>query len=290
MIQTAQLFRRAVALCLVCLAAAFVPLAVAKDATKANETAAAGKTSANDAAAASNAAASSEARLSEATRYLSSDELEGRGPGTKGIDAAARYIADQFADIGLKTRLYDGTPFQKFNMVTGTELGKTNQAALVGPEVDGKGKRIELNLGKDFTPMAIGGSGKLDLPLVFVGYGITGRDEGYDDYAGINVEGKAVIVLRHEPQQNNPHSKFNGVKDSPLATFVRKVSNAYEHGAAAVIFCTDETEIRKRVDQRRKLWEDSIDELTRRPSRLQEDRQTDARANAKISPASRRTH
>jgi Peptidase family M28/PDZ domain len=209
-----------------------------------------------------NNAANTERRLADSDRYLASDELEGRGPGTKGIDLAAQYIADQFADAGLKTQLYDGTPFQKFNMVTGTELGKPNRAALVGPAVDGHAKKIELKLDQDFTPMAIGGSGKLDLPLVFAGYGITGRDEAYDDYAGIDVEGKAVVVLRHEPQQNNPHSKFNGVKDSPLAAFTRKVSNASEHGAAAVIFCTDELEIRKRVDQRMHFWNAPIDELS----------------------------
>ena len=140
------------------------------------------RTTANNAA---NNAANTERRLSDADRYLASDELEGRGLGTKGIDLAAEYIADQFAEAGLKTQLYDGTPFQKFNMVTGTDLGEPNRAALVGPAADGQPKKIELKLDKDFTPMAIGGSGKLDLPLVFVGYGITGRDEEYDDYAGL---------------------------------------------------------------------------------------------------------
>jgi len=244
-------FRRCINFALACLVVAVSTIAVAADAT-------ANKSAENNTA---NNAANTERRISDSDRYLSSDELEGRGPGTKGIDLAAQYIADQFADAGLKTQLYDGTPFQKFNMVTGTDLGEPNRAALVGPAVDGKPKTIELKLDKDFTPMAIGGSGKLDLPVVFVGYGITGRDEGYDDYAGVNVEGKAVIILRHEPQQTNPHSKFNGTKDSPMATFTRKVSNASEHGAAAVIFVTDELEIRKRVDQRSRLWQAPIEEL-----------------------------
>ena len=56
--------------------------------------------------------AAREARLSESATLLASDEFEGRGPGTKGIDLAADYIAKQFADAGLKTDLYDGSPFQ----------------------------------------------------------------------------------------------------------------------------------------------------------------------------------
>ena len=100
-----------------------------------------------------------------------------------------------------------------------------------------------MKLGEQFNPLAIGGSGKFDLPLVFVGYGITAKDDNYDDYAGIDVKDKAVIILRHEPQQANPHSVFDGTKTSPHAPFRRKVSNAYEHGAAAVIFCNDEFDV-----------------------------------------------
>ena len=74
------------------------------------------------------------------------------------------------------------------------------------PRAASRRSGIELKLGEHFNPLAIGGSGKFDLPLVFVGYGITGKDENYDDYAGIDVKDKAVVILRHEPQQSNPHS------------------------------------------------------------------------------------
>jgi hypothetical protein len=209
------------------------------------------------------AAGSSETRLLDSVRYLSSDDLEGRGVGTHGLDLAARYIASQFEQMGLKTALFDGSPFQKFSMTVGTELGEVNRAALVGPPAAGQTEsaKVELKLGEDFNPLAIGGSGKLNLPLVFVGYGITGKQEEYDDYAGISVEGKAVIILRHEPEQANPHSVFNGTRHSDHAPFARKLSNAFEHGAAAVIFCTDEFEIEKTIAQRVKRWQDAIDEL-----------------------------
>ncbi len=204
-----------------------------------------------------------EARLLESVRYLASDELDGRGVGTAGLDLAADYIAERFAQARLRTELYDGTPFQKFRMTTGAKLGTKNELALVGPAggADAPAMRIELTVGVDFTPLSIGGSGAFDLPLVFAGYGITAKDKNYDDYAGIDVTGKAVIVLRHEPQQDHPHSAFDGTRDSRHAPFTRKVSNAYEHGAAAIIFVTDEAEIRKNVARRLARWNESIAEL-----------------------------
>src|SRR6185437_9923886 len=203
-------------------------------------------------------------RLGDAVRFLASDELEGRGVGTKGIDQAADFVAAMFAEAGLNTKVVDGGPFQKFQMTIGADQGPINKAAFARSATtgDAKGNRTELKLGHDFNPMALGGSGKFDLPLVFVGYGITDKENHYDDYAGIDVQGKAVIVMRHEPQQDNPHSAFNGTKPSFHAPFSRKLSNAYEHGAAAVIFCTDDYEIRDRVAARRKRWEQAIDELT----------------------------
>src|SRR5204862_6879311 len=155
---------------------------------------------------------------------------EGRGLGTKGLDLAADYIADQFRAIGLKTELYDGQPFQKFSVTTSSKLGpaEKNTLRLVGPgnrsattesdssaspspqpsPVNGEGAEPNRNLklGVDFSPLAVGVSGKIDAPVVFAGYGITAPKLDYDDYAGLDVKGKAVIVLRHEPQQNDPHS------------------------------------------------------------------------------------
>ncbi len=96
---------------------------------------------------------------------------------------------------------------------------------------------------------------------MFVGYGITAKKENYDDYAGIDVKRQGVIVLRHEPQQDNPHSVFDGTKTSPHAPFMRKISNAYEHGAAAIIFVTDDFEIRKNVAERQKRWQEALDKL-----------------------------
>ena len=90
------------------------------------------------------------------------------------------------------------------------------------------------------------GPGHFDLPLVFVGYGITAKPERYDDYAGVKVAGKAVVLLRHEPQQADPESVFNGIEDSDYSYLRRKISTAYDHGAAAVIVCNDLFDVRNR--------------------------------------------
>jgi len=225
------------------------------------------------------ASASVERRLAHASRLLSSDEFEGRGIGTRGLDQAAELIADEFRQIGLKTELYEQTPFQRFTVVRDARPGDKNELAFlfVGPANDGADEdaqtrddgageqdganKLKLSLGEDFNPLAIGSSGTLDVPLVFVGYGITADELDYDDYTGVDANGKAVIVLRHEPQQNNPHSKFDGTEHSEHAPFRRKLSNALDHGAAAVIFCTSQPEIERRVQQYYRRWQAALEEL-----------------------------
>lgn len=180
-----------------------------------------------------------EQRLADAARYLSSDELEGRGLGTRGIELAAEFIAEQFKQIGLKTDACQGTPFQPFQVATGAEPGPDNKLTLVGPKTAATGKAARtLKLGRDFTPLAVSASLPFDLPLVFAGYGITDRAAGYDDYANLDASGKAVIILRHEPYQADK-DKSRAAKTVCGTNLRRKISNAYEHGAAAVIFCTD---------------------------------------------------
>jgi hypothetical protein len=203
-------------------------------------------------------------RLKHAVEWLAAPEREGRGPGTKGVEQAADWVAEQLAEIGLDTVAgvapgidparpagspAAATPFQRFVMTLDAKLGPaaTNTAELVGPPgEDGVAKTIPLSLGKDFTPLAAGGSGRFDMPLVFAGYGITAPAEHYDDYsplsaaaAGASVKGAGVVVLRQEPQKDNPHSVFDGNQASQYAALARKVANASEHEAGGIVFCND---------------------------------------------------
>lgn len=199
--------------------------------------------------------------MSQSLEYLASEELEGRGLGTKGIDLAADYIAEQFRQMGLNVKAYNGTPFHEFKLTISTQLGPDDQntLTLVNPE----GTEEKLKLKDDYSPLALGGAGKFDAPLVFVGYGITAPKLGYDDYENIDVKDKVVIVLRHEPQQNNPHSAFNGTAESSHSAITRKISNAYEHGAAAVLLVTDEVEVKDKLDRAQKRLQRWIDELSK---------------------------
>ncbi len=196
-------------------------------------------------------AAAIEQRLAATDRFLASDECEGRGLGTKGIDLAADYIADQLRQLnryGVRTDLWNGGPFQKFKVGVDAELGPKNHLFLVGPPKGNSGKpqKIELVLGKDYTPLAISGNGKFDLPLVFAGYGITARKANYDDFADVDVAGKAAVMLRHQPRDELDDKESAPIKETAYTAFRHKASNACEHDAAAVIFCSDQAEIRRR--------------------------------------------
>jgi len=181
-----------------------------------------------------------ERRLLEDVRYLASDQLEGRGIGTQGIELAAEYIAAGFEEAGLETRLFEGEPFQRFSQSRRLGMNGPNRVSVTAPD----GTPTEWVLKDDFTPLSISASGTLDMPLALVGYGITAPEADYDEYAGMDVSGKAVIILRHEPRQQDADSPFNGADDSEHSYLTRKITNAIEHGAAAVLFCTDTHSLR----------------------------------------------
>ena len=75
--------------------------------------------------------------------------------------------------------------------------------------------------------------------MVFAGYGITAPEYHYDDYAGLDVKGKIVVVLRHEPQESDDKSPFEGKILTRHAQFANKAANARMHGAAGVILIQD---------------------------------------------------
>src|SRR5208337_5017915 len=99
-----------------------------------------------------------------------------------------------------------------------------------------------LKLDTDYMPMRFSTQGKFAGPAVFVGYGVTAREAGYDDYAGVDVKGKVVIAMRYEPMDPRgqsrlaPRASLAGWSDH--ATFSAKVKNAADHGAAALLLVT----------------------------------------------------
>lgn len=168
-------------------------------------------------------------RYQQHVTFLASDQLKGRGNGTPELERAAEYIANQFRTYGLQPAGDNGTYFQKFDLTTGAEF--TSKNAL---QIDGVSKQKD----KDFVTMPVSSSGTYEGPIVFAGYGITSDTLQWDDYAGIDVQGKAVLVFRHDPEELNPAGRFAKEKSAP-ATFINKARNARQHGAKAILFITD---------------------------------------------------
>jgi hypothetical protein len=161
-------------------------------------------------------------------RYLASDELTGRGIDTPGITLARDYIAREFARYGLVAGGDNGTYFQNFEVATGVTVKQPSRLS-----VDG-GSPLALN--EAWVPLGLSSSGKIDADVVFAGYGITAKEYGYDDYAGINADGKIVLVLRYEPPPANEKSPFRkSFPHSTHAALRTKAMNARDHGAVGMI-------------------------------------------------------
>lgn len=187
-------------------------------------------------AAAENRNEASLARLSHDIQYLASDALGGRGVGTPGIQTAAEYLRDQFKALGLRSGTKDGSFLQPFEVRTGSRvLAEQTQLTLRGPD----GAELTLKLGEQYQPLQAGGGGKAEAELVFVGYGISAADLGYDDYAGHDVAGKIVVLIRREPQQGDKDSKFDGTEVTRHSYIQTKLQAAKAGKAAAVIMVND---------------------------------------------------
>ena len=169
----------------------------------------------------------------EDVRYLASDKLKGRGTGTPELDLAADYIAGRFREFGLQPLDAKGY-FQAFNVTTNARLGNANRFAYTE-----NGRQTELKFREDFIPFNFSAGGELSGPVVFAGYGITANEYHYDDYAGLDVKDKIVLILRHEPQEYDEKSVFAGRIYTEHAQFFSKASNAKMHGARGVILIND---------------------------------------------------
>lgn len=169
----------------------------------------------------------------EHVKYLASEELKGRGTGTPELDKAAAYIAKHFREMGLQP-VNGRSSYQEFQVTTNAKLGSGN---LLEYEHDGLTRALKFR--EEFIPFNFSARGKCSAPVVFAGYGITAGEYGYDDYAGVDVKGKLVLVLRHEPQEFDEDSVFAGRIFTEHSQLFSKAMNARTHGARGVIFVND---------------------------------------------------
>lgn len=157
--------------------------------------------------------------------FLADDLLEGREAGTRGHELAARYIATQFALMGVKPGGDQGSYFTKVDLL---------ESALTGPEptvviTTPKGTTTLRQRSTVMIRGALGGGAvRIEAPLVFAGYGMTDPAMGYDDYQGLNVRGKIAVVLWGSPKG------MDSEIGAHLQSEQRRVAAA--HGAAGVLF------------------------------------------------------
>jgi Zn-dependent M28 family amino/carboxypeptidase len=172
-------------------------------------------------------------------RYLSHDLLEGRGTGQRGGDVAAEYIATQFAEYGLKPAGDHGTYLQKVPLVGITTLPETTFEFVITNAKDGgsaDAARVPLRpldeyVAFDQTQQA---QSDVDADVVFVGYGIEAPEYGWDDYKGLDVRGKVLLMLVNEPPSNDPKF-FKGKALTYYGRWTYKYEEAARKGAVGVI-------------------------------------------------------
>lgn len=155
-------------------------------------------------------------------RFLASDSLKGRYPGTEESKVAANYIKYNLIEGGLE--LIGDHGFQKFEVVTAIKAGENNALRANG---------LEGVLNTDFAPFAYTKNDSLDAEVVFVGYGFSIKNDSllWNDYEGMDVKDKWVLVLMGDPESEDPNSafaQFAGERD--------KVVTAKDNGAAGVLF------------------------------------------------------
>lgn len=171
-------------------------------------------------------------RLRADLEFLCSPPLEGRASLSRGADAAAWYLASEMRKIGLQPVSGRGY-LQPFEVVP-LRLDRDRSSIEVIRE--GAAEAFEANavfFPDPATPI------DLTLDVVFAGYGITAPEHGYDDYASLDVRGKAVLVFDHEPQEGDPASVFHGSGFTLHANTWTKTETAQRHGAAAVLVVTE---------------------------------------------------
>ncbi len=162
-------------------------------------------------------------------KYLASDELEGRAPGSEGSRLAAEYIIEHYQAAGCRPAGGDGSWYQPFEVRRGKKIVESEAYF----EIDGEQQKWQVR--DDWIPFPFSEYGDIDGPLAFAGYGIQAPKFGYNDYANFDAKGKVLLVLRYEPKANDPDADFGGSTPSRHALFVRKVNVAAKHGAKALL-------------------------------------------------------
>ena len=176
-------------------------------------------------------------RISAHVKFLSNDALGGRGPATQGETLATEYIATQFALAGLKPGGDDGSYFQKVPLVGVQSLPETDLSW------EGEGKKLQMDWLDDYVAVnhRQQANQAINAEALYVGHGIVAPEFGWDDYKGVDVKGKVVVLFTNEPRSDD-ESFFGGKALTYYGRWIFKYEEALRRGAAgAVIVHTDPT-------------------------------------------------
>jgi Tol biopolymer transport system component len=166
--------------------------------------------------------ASAAARIKADVSWLADAAREGRGIGSKGLEAAGEYLEEAFKGLKLEPYGDAGSYREKFPVVTGVKAGAATSLTLGKEKLDAV----------DLQPLGFSAQGKVKGPLVLVGYGLFEPELGFDDYKGLDVKGKVVVVRRFTPDHpmlDTPE------KQRRAGDLRRKAFIAREKGAAALV-------------------------------------------------------
>jgi len=168
-------------------------------------------------------------------RFLSHDLLEGRGTGTRGGDIAAQYIAAQFALYGLKPAGDNGTYLQKVPLVGITPGADTRFSLVASADSPGSPAPMDLRMLEDYVvyDQTQQTASDIDAPIVFVGYGIEAPEYSWDDYKGVDVKGKVLLMLVNQP--SNDPNLFHGKALTYYGRWTYKYEEAARRGAVGAI-------------------------------------------------------
>ena len=178
-------------------------------------------------------------RMLEHVKVLSSDEFEGRAPGSKGEDLTVKYLEEEFRKIGLRPGNLDDTYIQNLPLIG---ITAANTRPLL---VTGGGKKTTFRWRDDvvaWTRRVTDTASLDDSELIFAGYGVTAPEFGWDDFKDVDVKGKTIVVLVNDPQvpdRSDPSkldaSLFRGTAMTYYGRWTYKFEEGARRGAAGIL-------------------------------------------------------
>ena len=157
-------------------------------------------------------------------RFLADDDRAGRYPGTRQSRDVISYLINNLKTFGVQPGGNNGSYKQTFSLLDSVKLGKNNSLSV---------NKKPLNIEQDYVPLWFSGNATMSNDIVFAGYGFNLVTDSlvWNDYKDLNVEGKWVMVMRHSPERDNPHSIY-----APHADLHKKMIEARDRGAAGILF------------------------------------------------------